>query len=73
MTPDWKQVGPDEWEYGFEGVPPFIAKVRWIPRVERESKNFRFEADMGQKQFYFRTIAGAKRFVENYIEMKGKL
>jgi hypothetical protein len=72
ITPDWKQVGADQWDYVLEPAPP-LAHVRWIPRADRESKNFRFEATVTDKYWGFRTIAGAKRFVENYFIQKGKL
>lgn len=77
---EWKQLGADQWQFTGETTThkdgletTFTATVQWIERRYRESKNFRFEAIIGDKSFYFRTLAGAKRFVENYAIQKGKL
>lgn len=91
-SPDWKLIAADTWHYigykitGYSETEsggtyavselPVLAVVRWIPRSDRESKNFRFEVTIGSTNnvsFYFRTIAGAKRHVENYYIQKGKL
>lgn len=80
-TLEWKLVAADEWEYTNTLLLKPIAKVRYLERNERESKNFKWEAAIDVRRqgvdtilsYYFRTVAGAKRFVENYCIQKGKV
>lgn len=81
VTLVWTLVGPDEWEYSNPVLLKPIAKVTYLQPNERERKGFKFEAEVGlpsligrPSQCYgFRTVAGAKRFVENWCIQKGKV
>jgi hypothetical protein len=70
---EWKLVGPDEWEYANPVLLKPVARVTYLQPNERTAKGFKFEAMIGTKALNFRTIAGAKNYVENWCIQKGKI